>query len=260
MAPKLNKVFQNTPGFLLSALGITLDKIPPSLLNGLSDLSASLLKRKIIRPEFGDKLKKIASVLKNHHRGIYDVLVSTLLDPAQALSEQSRVHLHELDTKVPFLTDDLASQMMATDFMGYLPDDILVKVDRAAMSSSLETRVPLLDQDIVEFAWSLPLSMKIKEGQGKWILRKVLNKYVPSALVDRPKQGFSVPLNQWLRGDLKDWGHSLLKRESLEKFGVLDPGFVLKMWDDHLSKRGNYHHQLWAFLMLQSWLFSSKNI
>ena len=144
--------------------------------------------------------------------------------------------------------------MMAYDLIGYLPNDILTKVDRASMAVSLETRIPFLDYRVVEFSASLPVNYKIRNGVSKWILREVLYKYVPKELIERPKMGFGVPLGDWLRGPLREWAEILLDGNRLKNEGFFNPIIVHQNWQDHISGKRNLEHQLWNVLMFQSWL------
>ena len=145
-------------------------------------------------------------------------------------------------------------EMMLADQLTYLPDDILVKVDRAAMASSLETRVPFLDPDVIAFAARLPLAMKMRQGQGKWALRRVLDRYVPRSLVERPKAGFGVPIGAWLRGPLREWAEALLAPDRLAREGYLHPQPIRQAWSEHLSGQREWGYPLWDILMFQLWL------
>ena len=152
-----------------------------------------------------------------------------------------------------------AEKLMARDLVHYLPDDILVKLDRASMAVALESRVPMLDHRVVEFAWSLPMALKWREGQTKWVLRQVLYRHVPRAMIDRPKKGFSVPIAAWLRGPLKEWAADLLDAKRLEAEGFLNPVMISTAWNEHISGRVDRHNDLWSVLMFQQWLRRSAD-
>ena len=154
----------------------------------------------------------------------------------------------------PWDDDDLVDQMMMRDTVGYLPDDILVKLDRATMSVSLEGRIPLLDHRVVELLASMPARMKVRDGETKYLLRRVLDRYVPPKLTRRPKSGFGIPVGNWLRGPLRDWAEDLLSPARLERDGYLREAPVREMWNAHLGRRRDWGYHLWDVLMFQSWL------
>ncbi len=211
------------------------------------------------REQQGQPMQKLAGVLRqNSPHGIYDFLLSA--NPGgDELVLAGITPQGPLDDPTREISGfGLSEQLMYKDALSYLPDDILVKVDRAAMAVSLEARAPLLDKRIADYVWTLPVNMKIRGGQGKWLLRQVLKKYVPEAMFERPKRGFAPPINAWLRGALKDWAGDLLNADRLKTDGVLDADAVQALWHDHLLGRANAGPQLWTILMFQAWL-SSRN-
>jgi len=203
----------------------------------------------------GDKLHKGAEVMAcKTLDDLYLGLVSHWDDPASLVRGASEPPTL-LQGRTPALPGlDGIQRMMALDLLTYLPDDILAKVDRAAMSVSLETRVPFLDHRVVEFAWSLPQSLKLRDGVGKWVLRQVLYRHVPQALIERPKMGFGVPIGSWLRGPLRDWAEHLLAEPRIRREGYFDPLQLRSKWQEHLSGQRNWQYHLWDVLVFQSWL------
>lgn len=198
----------------------------------------------------GDKLHKGAALLgAKNGVALYRGLVSHWDPSGLVLGTDEPLTIDALPAALPSLTE----QMMLLDALSYLPDDILVKVDRAAMAVSLETRVPLIDHRVFEFAWRLPLRYKVRDGVGKWLLRQVLYKYVPPLLVDRPKMGFGVPIDNWLRGPLRQWAEDLLGEERLRREGYFRPEQIRQRWNEHLRGRRNWQYHLWDVLMFQAW-------
>lgn len=202
----------------------------------------------------GDKLYKGADVLASSSvDAMHLQLVSHWSDPTKLVKGAIEPETLLTGTTKQPVTLSGVEQMMALDMLSYLPDDILVKVDRAAMGVSLETRVPFLDHRVVEFAWSLPLQFKLSAGVGKWVLRQVLYQYVPPALIERPKMGFAVPIGSWLRGPLRDWAEELLNENRLEQEGFFDSAMVRSKLAEHLSRKRNWQYHLWDVLMFQAW-------
>lgn len=208
----------------------------------------------------GEKMHKGAAVLTARSVDeVYRGMVSAW-DRPETVVIGGRESASLLDQVLPELQAlPPVERMMASDLLSYLPDDILAKVDRAAMAVSLETRVPLLDHEIVEFAWQLPLSLKLRDGQTKWALRQVLYRHVPRELLERPKMGFGVPIDHWLRGPLREWAETLLAPDSLRRDGLLDPEPIRRRWQEHLSGRGQHHPALWNVLMFQAWRAARPN-
>lgn len=203
----------------------------------------------------GDKLHKGAALLAARtSAGFYRDLVSHWPDPSDLVLSSREPPTALTDPARQPLTDEFVHQMMALDLVSYLPDDILVKVDRAAMGASLETRVPLLDHRLVEYAWTLPQAYKLRDGEGKWPLRQLLYRYVPRELIDRPKMGFGVPLDSWLRGPLRDWAEGLLDEARLRQEGYLNATRVRATWREHLAGQRDWQYRLWGVLMFQAWL------
>lgn len=228
--------------------------LPPHAWNRLLRPVQSLLPGSWAQVRPGDKLHKGAQVLAAQSPAeLYRLLVTHWPEPTALVlgAREPSTVLTDPSRQPP--TDNILHQMMALDLVTYLPDDILVKVDRAAMASSLETRVPLLDHRVVEFAWTLPSDYKLRAGEGKWPLRQVLYKYVPRELIERPKMGFGVPLDSWLRGPMRDWGESLLDESRMRQEGYFDPILVRQKWREHLSGHRNWQYLLWDVLMFQAW-------
>jgi len=203
------------------------------------------------RGAWRSKVDKVSELLKTDTHGeFYRSFVSYWSDPARVV--KGAVEPPSLFEQP--LEGSIFDIMMKLDTVTYMPDDILVKVDRAAMAVSLETRVPLLDHRVYEFAWRLPFEYKVRGNTGKWLLRQVLHRHVPQALVERPKRGFSVPLASWLRGPLRDWAEALLDPTRLRQEGWFEPEPILQKWREHVSGHRDWSSRLWGVLMMQAWL------
>lgn len=228
--------------------------ISPSLINNSFRPFLPIFPQSLRQKNIGDKLHKAAGVLgSNDIDELYLSLVSQC-DPSEYVINADEPHTCLRGKPMPLPNLDPIQRMMYLDTITYLPDDILVKVDRATMANSLEARVPFLDHRVVEFAWTLPQSYKLKNGVGKWVLRELLYKYVPKTLIERPKMGFGVPIDSWLRLELREWAENLLDENRLELEGYFYPAAIRKKWEEHLSGKRNWQYLLWNVLMFQSWL------
>lgn len=255
LAPIIWKKIEPLPKPIRGTLASLLKGLSPrqweQLVGGLSIFLPQNLRYTTI----GDKVAKLAKLCEmTSEKEVYLSFLSLIDLPSQfVLNSQEPLLIQE---KLAQLGYQLPSEsyMMALDLLTYLPDDLLIKVDRAAMGVSLETRIPFLDHRIVEFAWTLPLQMKIRQQQGKQVVRKLLCRYVPSTLIERPKMGFGIPLAQWLRSELRDWGAELLNPTRLKQEGYLHPSLIEQYWQEHQAGKRNWASQLWEVLMFQLWL------
>ena len=232
-----------------------LSALSPSFWNTLLGPVQGFLPNTLRQANAGDKIHKAAGVLASPSVGaLYLGLLSHWNDPSSVVigGTEPPTSLNRNTTSIDGLDD--IHRMMALDALTYLPDDILVKVDRASMGVSLEGRMPFLDHRVVEFAWTLPQSVKLHEGVGKWVLRQVLYKHVPKELIEREKMGFGAPIGDWLRGPLRGWAESLLDEARLRQEGFFHPAPIRQKWTEHLSGARNWQHHLWNVLMFQAWL------
>ncbi len=246
------------PLSLRETMAKLMTRITPEQWNAGISVMGPLLPGRLRYGNLGDKLHKLAGVLRcERPESLYLGLVSLWEEPENVVLASREPTIVLTDRNCWPTLPDFAHWMMSLDTQTYLPDDILVKVDRAAMNLSLETRVPFLDHRLVEFAWRLPLSMNIRQGQGKYLLRQVLHDYVPKSLIERPKMGFGIPLDSWLRGPLREWAESLLNESRLRQEGFFNPAPIRKKWEEHLSGQRNWQYHLWGVLMFEMWLESN---
>ncbi len=258
--PRIWNILQAVPFSVRQATASALLKLAPTTWNSIGDVSNFLLQRSAGVTRLGEKVHKLGVRIKDTKNvdDFYSRLVSEWPIEKNLVKGvgliDSRYAMNSKEVLPSFLLDKTSLRFMFYDSLTYLPDDILCKVDRAAMSVSLETRTPFLDHRLMEFAWKLPLSMKIRNNEGKWLLRQVLYKYVPQKLVDRPKTGFAIPIAQWLRGPLREWAETLIDEARLEREGYLNIEIVHETWRQHLSERYDWSARIWSVLMFQAWL------
>jgi len=258
-----HSIWQNIgwmPTTLRQIAALALTSLSPQTWDNFFTTFSALLQAKFKQRTPGNKLHKLAEILAvPNPEAMYTKLVSHWKEPEALVVGSSELLTSLSDRQCWAQLPNFTQCMMYLDTVTYLPNDVLTKVDRASMGVSLEARVPLLDHRVMEFAWRVPLSMKIRNGQGKWLLRQVLYKYVPQDLIERPKMGFSIPIDRWLRGSLRDWAETLLEEARLQEEGFFNPRPIRQKWAEHLSGRHNWQYYLWDVLMFQAWLDESKN-
>lgn len=246
---------QRLPVFARHAAAGLLRSLSPATWDKLFDWTRPVLPARLQFAIPGEKARKLADVLAlSDGHAFYRQLTSHWTDPAKVVIDATEPKTLLTTPSAWPETDHLEHAMMAMDAQTYMADDILTKVDRAAMATSLETRVPMLDHRMVELAWRMPLELKIRDGQGKWLLRQVLYNHVPRELIERPKMGFGIPLDSWLRGPLREWAEALLDETRLRSEGFFHPVRIRNMWTEHLSGKQNWQYHLWSVLMFQAWL------
>lgn len=242
------------PGWGRRAIGSILQAISIGIWDTTYQLIQSLLRDKIVLHLSGYRIHREAEMISSREiMDLYRSMVSYYTDPSQIIPGANELQTILQDWREKTVTRDCFEQMMYMDTLTYLPDDILVKVDRASMGVSLESRIPLLDHRIIELTWRLPLSMKVRDRQGKWILRQILSRYVPRELIERPKMGFGVPIDRWLRNELREWAEDLLFRPSLNQEYFFNNAMVDRLWKEHQSGKWNWEAQLWGILMFRAW-------
>jgi len=246
------------PKFLREFVKNSIATLPPNRWNDVFSSVKGFIPKRYHQRNIGEKLYKISQTMEsNSSNGLYNSLVSKWTNPEEVVLGVDWGSMSQCSIEDVNFGNEV-EKIMAQDSTHYLPDDVLCKVDRATMFASLESRSPFLGRNVVEFAWSLPHSYKIRNGVGKSILRDVLYNYVPKELIDRPKMGFDTPIGCWLRGALKPWANDLLNDELIERQGYFDISVVRKIWSQHQSGLYNMENKLWPILIFQSWLLANE--
>jgi len=248
-AQRFERLASAVPSRVRAAVGCGLSSLSPTAWDRIATVVPSRLRPR----QTGDKLHKLAAVAGLDGDAFYQRLVSQWHDVGDILPESREPITAANDPALRLHAPEFVARMQVRDTLSYLPDDILTKVDRATMAASLEARAPLLDIRVLQFAWSLPGHMKLRGREGKWLLRQLLYRQVPRALVDRPKMGFAVPLDVWLRGPLREWAEHLLSEQRLRQGGMFVPAPIRQRWSEHLSGRRNWQSALWPVLMFEAW-------
>jgi asparagine synthase (glutamine-hydrolysing) len=258
-ANKIHRLMNQIPDFVRSSSKTLIRCLNPDTWDRIGKASTTVLPAHFRQHHFGDKLYKLAGVLdQDSQDNLYLNLLSHWTQPDQVVLDASEPKsvISRLNSKLTI--SDFTTKMMFCDFLNYMVDDILVKVDRAAMAVSLETRVPFLDHRVVELAFNTPLSFHTDFIEGKKLLRKLLYKYVPRELIERPKKGFGVPIEHWLRHELRDWAEDYLSEERLNREGYFSTDLVRQRWREHLSGSRNWQYYLWDILMFEIWFDKAK--
>lgn len=258
-AEKLIKIKKKLPYLVSTWLNKLIHQIPPS---GWNNLASPFLSLGTISTgmKFGDKIYKLSDLLTSKDEvAFYEHFVKHWTNVNELVLNSNENQNYFTEPREKLVTNlDIYEKLMLADQNTYLPDDILVKLDRASMATSLENRAPFLDHRVIEYSWQLPLNLKYRNNETKWILREILYKYTPKSLIDRPKMGFGVPIGIWLRTTLRDWAEDLLDESRLIQEGFFNPALVREKWTEHLSGKRNWQYLLWDVLMFQAWLENEK--
>jgi asparagine synthase (glutamine-hydrolysing) len=254
-AQKRWRLIESIPFKLRKVISELIMSIPVNVVENTYKGFEFLSRSKFRIPLYSEKFQKAAQTISvSDQNQLYKRLVSIIYMPERYLCSGTEYTSVIDDLFAGKDNSEFISTMQKLDLLTYLPDDLLSKIDRASMAVSLETRVPFLDHEIIEFVMKLPFEFKLRNDQGKYLLRKVLYKYVPKKIMERPKMGFTMPLGEWLKGSLQDWAYNLIEPSRLKTEGYFDSEPVLQMWKEHLEGRTNWGHQLWNIIMFQDWL------